>query len=212
MRLGIITVLVLMATAASVFADSAVAFSPEALRQVEKRNGIRALKRIEDFSVTIAGFKGLALYEQLARVNQYVNGYLPEYDAVVNKQEDYWSTPREFLAAGYGDCEEYAITKYYTLKSLGVEDERLCLAIVRDRYSGGYHMVTIYFGHEDGMPLVLDNLSFRILPLSKRTDLELRYCFNDAGRFTIDAKNRRVKLRGTEPKFDDLKKRIAEER
>ena len=35
---------------------------------------------------------------------------------------DYWATPLEVLGRGEGDCEDFAIAKYVTLKLMGVEN------------------------------------------------------------------------------------------
>ena len=187
-------------------------FKKAELAEIQKEHGRSAKNRILDFSRTINALRLLDRKEQLIRVNTFLNGYLPEYDAVVNKQEDHWSTPKEFLVTGYGDCEEYAITKYYTLKELGFEPQKLCLAIVKDRYTGTYHMVLLYFEDEAASPLVLDNLSFRILPLAERKDLIFRYCFNEKTTYTFDENGNRVDRKRKEPKFEHLIKRIGEGR
>ncbi len=193
-------------------AGSAVVFSKAELEDIRERHGNKAVARIADFSNHLEAFKKLGRNQQLVRVNSFLNGYLPEYDAVINKREEYWSTPKEFLSVGYGDCEEYAIAKYFTLRELGFDGEKFCLAVVRDRYSGGYHMVLTYFKEPGKMPLVLDNLSFKILPLSQRSDLQFQYCFNEKGVFALDEKGERVALKQREMKFERLMKRIAEGR
>ena len=38
---------------------------------------------------------------------------------------DYWATPVESLRKGEADCEDYAIAKYFTLRQLGVADDKL---------------------------------------------------------------------------------------
>ena len=185
-------------------------FSASERAAVEQRYGKQATNRIADFLAQLERFRHLGKKEQLARVNTYLNGYLPEYDAIINKNEDYWSTPKEFLAVGYGDCEEYAIAKYFVLRELGFDAKRLCLSVVRDRYSGGYHMVLLYYeGEGNNAPLVLDNLSFRILPLSRRSDLLPQYCFNQTGVYRLEPTGERVRLKRREAKFEDLMQRIG---
>ena len=190
-------------------AVSALHFSDAELAAIKQRFGTQAINRITDFGVKMRQFRSLERDAQLNRVNTYLNGYLPEYDTIINKNEDYWSTPKEFLAVGYGDCEEYAIAKYFVLRELGFDTKRLCLGIVRDRYSGGYHMVLLYFKEAGRSPLVLDNLSFRILPLSERSDLMQQYCFNESGLFRVGPQGERTPLQGREAKFEGLMKRIG---
>jgi predicted transglutaminase-like cysteine proteinase len=73
----------------------------------------------------------LPVREQLKAVNRYANSKdyvldLPNYGV-----DDYWAIPREFLSNG-GDCEDYAITKFFSLRWLGLPDEDLRLVIVQD--------------------------------------------------------------------------------
>ena len=58
------------------------------------------------------------------------------------------------------------------------------------------------------IPLVLDNLSFRILPLNARSDLELVDFFNSTGRFRFDAAYQKVPLKGNYREFRDLQERV----
>ena len=44
---------------------------------------------------------------------------------------DYWATPIEFLASHGGDCEDFAIAKYFTLIQLGIPEEQLTLTYVK---------------------------------------------------------------------------------
>ncbi len=60
-----------------------------------------------------------SLHVKLERVNTYLNGIVGKYDAHSYGAEDYWASRGEFLAQGGGDCEDYAIAKYFTLKDLG---------------------------------------------------------------------------------------------
>ncbi len=88
-------------------------------------------------------------------------------------------TPKEFLIKGKGDCEDYAIAKYFALLELGVKKEHLYMAVVKERTSSGMHMVLFYIEDKTKSPLVLDNLSFKVLPLSKRVDLIPDVAFNE---------------------------------
>ena len=186
----------------------ALRFSDAELQRIERQQGSDVRRRIDDFLAHIVHFKTLTKERQIIEVNTFINGYLPEFDSVINREEDRWSTPKEFLKVGYGDCEEYAIAKYYTLIELGFREEDLCLTVVKDLYSGGYHMVLCYFPGEGRSPLVLDNLSFRVLQLLQRSDLQVQYCMNAKGLFSVMPGGSRNKLNARDAKFDDLIKRI----
>ena len=94
-------------------------------------------------------------------------------------QADYWATPAESVASNGGDCEDYAIAKYYMLKELGVPLQRLRITYVRALTLKDAHMVLAYYARPDAEPLILDNLDPIIKPASQRTDLIPVYSFND---------------------------------
>jgi len=93
--------------------------------------------------------------------------------------DDYWATPVEFIASFGGDCEDYAIAKYMTLKDLGIPIERLRITYVRAINIGETHMVLAYYPRPDADPWILDNLIPEIKQASLRKDLVPVYSFND---------------------------------
>jgi predicted transglutaminase-like cysteine proteinase len=192
-------------------ASSVFSFTEQELLTYHQRFGPEVSHRINGYEKSVRDINREQHLKLLTRVNTLVNSFRPEHDSVINKQEDYWSTPKEFLATGFGDCEEYAVLKYFTLQRLGVDERDMCLMVVKDRYSGTYHMVlNVYFGREE--PMVLDNLSFRVLPFSKRVDLAPSYCINKAGTYTLGSSGQRTATGKKDVKFEDLMKRIGEGR
>ena len=93
--------------------------------------------------------------------------------------EDYWATPVEIVASFGGDCEDYAIAKYMTLKDLGVPIDHMRITYVRAINLGVTHMVLAYYPTPDADPWILDNLIPEIKLASARTDLVPVYSFND---------------------------------
>ena len=77
-------------------------------------------------------------------------------------QGDSWATPAETLSRGVGDCEEFAITKLWLLRSLGFDPGQLQLVVLQDTRKGVYHAVLAV--HLDGERLILDNLAARVRP------------------------------------------------
>ena len=65
---------------------------------------------------------GRPALDQLAAVNDYVNRVRYRDDRVNWGLRDYWAAPREFFARG-GDCEDFAIAKYLSLRALGFQTE-----------------------------------------------------------------------------------------
>jgi predicted transglutaminase-like cysteine proteinase len=69
---------------------------------------------------------------KISVVNNFFNQRTRFVDDVVAwGQPDYWATPLETLFKGAGDCEDYAIAKYFTLLALGIPPARLRLIYVR---------------------------------------------------------------------------------
>jgi predicted transglutaminase-like cysteine proteinase len=93
--------------------------------------------------------------------------------------EDYWASPAEFVASGGGDCEDYALAKYYALKELGVPIARLRITYVKATRINQPHMILAYYQATEAEPLILDNLVGEILPAGQRPDLIPVYSFND---------------------------------
>ncbi len=125
---------------------------------------------------------------QIREVNEFFNRMLLyQDDRVTWGQEDFWATPLEALDKGAGDCEDFTIAKYVSLRKLGVPDERLRLFYVVARMGGPgsnitqAHMVLGYFTDPGAEPLVLDNLVTFIEPASRRDDLTPIFSFNSEG-------------------------------
>jgi len=116
---------------------------------------------------------------QLGPVNGYFNGLPSIEDRAQWGVEDYWATPAEFLSSGGGDCEDYAIAKYFTLKELGVPVSRLRLVYARTWRSGAAHMVLAYYSTPAADPLIMDNLVKGMQRAGDRPDLIPVYMFND---------------------------------
>ncbi len=79
--------------------------------------------------------------KQLSLVNAWVNQQIRYTDDnAVYHRADYWASPAQSLK-GRGDCEDYAIAKYASLKALGFGDDRLRIIIVNDTRKNLGHAV-----------------------------------------------------------------------
>lgn len=123
--------------------------------------------------------------DKLLHVNSFFNEVPSVSDLQHWRKQDYWATPLELLASNGGDCEDFAIAKYFTLRELGVPDERLKIAYVKARLAASgqsvAHMVLTYYPTPEAEPLVLDNLDGVIKPAHERPDLTPLYSFNARG-------------------------------
>jgi len=104
----------------------------------------------------IGSYKDLPLDKMAAKVNTFVNEQPYILDNRNWGKSDYWATPVEFFDRG-GDCEDFAIAKYVSLRALGVPEERMRIAIVHDLQKDIPHAVLIVY--TDGGALILDNQS-----------------------------------------------------
>lgn len=93
-------------------------------------------------------------------VNTFFNTWPYRTDDVVWGVPEYWATPEEFLEKS-GDCEDYAITKYYAMRSLGVSADKLRVIAVKDTIRGIGHAVLAIFINDTAY--ILDNLSPYVL-------------------------------------------------
>ncbi len=115
------------------------------------------------------------------------------------------------MSTGFGDCEDYAIIKYFTLLKLGFEKDKLFITLVYDRYSKRDHMVLSYFIEKGRPPLILDSLSYEVLNLTKRADLRVNAFINTNGVYRLSRNSKLRKTKQTSKKFKELLKRVQRE-
>jgi predicted transglutaminase-like cysteine proteinase len=156
-----------------------------------------AKERIHAWDELIQASTGLAENQQLTEVNRFFNRQLRFTDDIrLWHANDYWATPIEALVKGAGDCEDYSIAKYFTLRRLGIPSEKLRITYVKALRQNQAHMVLTYYASPAAEPLVLDNLIGEIRPASQRKDLLPVYAFNAEGLY----------LPGSNSKKSDSKK------
>lgn len=170
-------------------------------------------KRIDGWQQLLATQKQISEPEQLKVVNQFFNKQLRyREDIDLWRQEDYWATPVEALWKGAGDCEDYAIAKYFTLRHLGVPSEKLQITYVKALSLNRAHMVLTYYSSPNAMPLVLDSLIDVIKPANQRTDLLPVYSFNAQGLWLPGAKsNKKVGDTKRLSRWQDVLKKMQAE-
>lgn len=159
-----------------------------------QRYGASGAGAVREWRSLVATLRGEPESEQLRRVNDYFNRRIRfQDDPVTWQQVDYWATPIESLGRGAGDCEDFTIAKYFTLRELGVPHERLRLIYVRAQIGGPSssiaqaHMVLGYYPTPAAVPQVLDNLVGEIRPATQRPDLSPVFSFNAEGVYMAQA-------------------------
>jgi len=124
---------------------------------------------------------------KLISVNSFFNQLRYVEDQDLWGQEDYWATPVELLEKGAGDCEDFAIAKYFTLKQMGVAEEKLRITyVLAAQRDNSPHMVLQYYKSPYSTPLVLDSLEKAIVPDTQRADLLPAYSFNTNTLWLVD--------------------------
>lgn len=156
-----------------------------------KAYGASAVTAVRAWGEMLDGAAGLSDDKKIRRVNAFFNRRLAfQDDAALWNQSDYWATPMESLARRAGDCEDFAIAKYVSLRLLGLSDTQLRLIYVRARIGGVHstlsqaHMVLGFYPAPEAEPEVLDNLIDDVQPASRRSDLTPVFSFNADGLWT----------------------------
>lgn len=130
---------------------------------------------------------GKSQMEQLREVNSFWNKWKYIEDKANWGKADYWAIPAEFIPRS-GDCEDYAISKYFTLKEIGFDPEKMRLVVLRDTVRNLAHAVLAVYLNDD--VYILDNLSNVVLSHRQLGNYLPQYSINEYGRWAhIKGKN-----------------------
>ncbi|MEE4292170.1 MAG: transglutaminase-like cysteine peptidase [Cycloclasticus sp.] len=191
-----ISIVLMLLTAAA--APAALNFSAELISKVKTKYGEQASDRVLSWQALIKLTRNLSEQEKLKRVNDFFNQHIEFVDDdYLWGVTDYWATPLEVLAKGAGDCEDYSIAKYFTLKELGIPESKMRITYVKAIELNQAHMVLTYFERPGVVPVVLDNLNPVIKLASKRQDLLPVYSFNGSGLWLAKSRGMGKKLGGS---------------
>ncbi len=102
--------------------------------------------------------------EQIKAVNNYANKKQYVLDINNYAMADYWAIAKEFLYNG-GDCEDYAITKFFSLRWLGFDKKKLRIVILQDANLGIPHAILAVSFNND--VLILDNQTQQVVSHQK---------------------------------------------
>ncbi|NNK13621.1 MAG: sulfate adenylyltransferase [Desulfofustis sp.] len=181
-------------TMLSVEARNPFVLDSDMLESVKKKYGIGATTRLIDWQNMINSDQSKNDLEILQKVNDFFNQVKFIDDWLLWKRSDYWATPVEFLVENGGDCEDFSIAKYFTLKKMGVDEEKLNMTYAKALQLNQAHMVVTYYKTPGAEPLVLDNLDPEILPASERNDLMPIFSFNGSGLWLAKERSRGRKV------------------
>jgi len=148
------------------------------LEKVEKEYGVFAKRRVLALIAMMNRAQDDSELDKLEKVNDFFNATPYHSDKTVWGADDYWATRLEFIGKDKGDCEDYVIAKYFTLKELGVPPSKMYMTYAKSLKFNVAHMVLTYYPTPKSIPLVLDNYNYKILPANERTDLVPMYSFS----------------------------------
>ncbi|GLQ06192.1 transglutaminase-like cysteine peptidase [Sneathiella chinensis] len=116
--------------------------------------------------------------KQLERVNTYINLFRYILDPINWGVKDYWEIPREFFAR-FGDCEDYAIVKYFTLRALGWKAEEMKIVVLQDMNLRIAHAILAV--ELDGKQMILDNQIGLVVDAKRIKHYRPIYSVNELG-------------------------------
>lgn len=179
-----------------VFARSPVELiTPELLALAKKMYGEGIEAKLTSWGELVGEQASSKDLIKLKKVNAYFNKKITfTSDAKHWQQEDYWATPLESLGTQAGDCEDFVIAKYFSLIQSGIAEEKLRITYVKALKLNQAHMVLAYYSSPRATPLILDNLTSKILPANKRRDLSPVYSFNGLGMWLERMKGSSIRI------------------
>jgi predicted transglutaminase-like cysteine proteinase len=124
----------------------------------------------------ITSLKNKPAKVQMDVINRHLNQYAYITDMVNWQQDDYWATIKQFFSKD-GDCEDYAIAKYFSLKELGFRADQLRIVIVQDNNLNIAHAVlAVYL---DNKIWILDNQTSHVINDDKIVHYQPLYSINE---------------------------------
>ncbi|WP_419768368.1 transglutaminase-like cysteine peptidase [Arcobacter sp.] len=210
----IISFLLIITLISFAFSVKTFNISQEKLDKFTQKYGEKARIRVLVWDEMVENAKSKDILHKLKDVNDFFNKIRYATDQSHWNKKDYWAAPFEFMGTGAGDCEDYAIAKYFTLRKLGVPEDKLRITYVKLLQRGTKyeqaHMVLTYYHTPSSTPVVLDNVNKILKLASKRPDLKPVYSFNAQGLWEAKNKGKTSQLVGKNnlKSWKDLMSRI----
>ncbi|MBR3664937.1 MAG: transglutaminase-like cysteine peptidase [Desulfovibrio sp.] len=140
----------------------------------------KSFSKSETWNTFKDGAKGKKGLDLLRYVHNFWNKFPYREDILNWGVDDYWAIPDEFLKKS-GDCEDYAIIKYFSLRQLGLEADKMRIVVLRDTVRNLAHAVLVVYMDNDAY--VLDNLSSAVLSHTRFKHYQPQYSVNELGRW-----------------------------
>lgn len=144
---------------------------------IEQQYDVFAGRRVEALTHMMNKSANLSEKEKLVLVNNFFNKTPYASDQKVWHVPDYWATRMEFIGKDMGDCEDYVIAKYFTLKELGIDTSKMYITYGMSTRHNVPHLVLSYYETPSSIPLILDNYNQKIYSAKYRKDIIPIYSF-----------------------------------
>jgi predicted transglutaminase-like cysteine proteinase len=151
-------------------------------------SSLRALPQWRRILDTMAQ-ESSAMAAKLHTVNQFFNRWPYKSDAEAFGQREYWASPSDFMSRS-GDCEDYAIAKYFALRQLGFDKQELRIVVLYDRIRNVGHAVLAVY--DDSDILILDSLSNLITAHTRYRHYIPQYSMNETTRWAHVDRHRAI--------------------
>ena len=119
----------------------------------------------------IGGLKSKSPAEQLERINRYINRHPYVWDFL-----DFWKTPGEFFPID-GNCKDYAIAKYFSLRLMGWPSDKVRLVVLQDLNLNIAHAVLVVYVGDKIM--MLDNQIKQVVEANSVRHYQAYYSINE---------------------------------
>ena len=150
--------------------------SLQSLSDCEQNEAWCATPEVKRWAGLIGNLREQGKLRQIITVNKWFNRLPYKYDEYAYDRLDYWADTIELLQKR-GDCEDFALSKYYTLRQLGFTPEQLQVTMVYDRENFTNHAVLMVY--IDGTRYMMDINSDATEPSALGKRYKPLYSFNE---------------------------------
>lgn len=150
--------------------------SMQALLSCEHNPAACESAEIERWAGLIGDLRQQNKLRQIITVNKWFNRLPYKYDEYAYDTLDYWADTRQLLKSR-GDCEDFALSKYYTLRALGFSPEEMKVTAVYDKENFINHAVLMVY--INGTRYMLDINDDDTSPSPMGTRYKPLYSFNE---------------------------------
>lgn len=155
-------------------------------------------RNVAEWQKFLASHQDQLPLKKLVAVNDWINQFPYKEDRWLYQTSDHWAGPRQFLERS-GDCEDFVIAKYFSLKELGFKAADMRVLMVYDVFSGTDHALLrvklddrIYF---------LDNRKTIMNEAAFEERYRPHYAFNEADVWTYDRPLMARSMRGDDTRI-----------